>query len=224
MRFLNDDPKLTEVKAVLDRLQRIPREPNANVAQAAEVGPALPALPPQPAELAPAGNGRSRWPAGMAFFVRRANAPPLATAVIVALVAGFAGTAIFVGTDRQHDAGAKPPPDAAPQAAIPESAALYEAQKSATEALQSASELIASGQVQAARTVLLRAGPDQSADVAWALARSHDPNFLATLQSSDASADIGEATRWYRTWYGLAVKQGMVADSISLERIIRSMN
>jgi hypothetical protein len=222
MRLLNDDLKLTEVKAVLDRLQRIPRQLDPNVAQAAEGGTVLPALPPQPAELASAGDGRFRRPTGMAFFVRRANAPPLATAVIVALVAAFAGTAIFVGTDRQHDAVAKLPADAAPQAA--ESAAVHEAQKSAAEALQSASELIASGQVQAARTVLLRAGPDQSADVAWALARSHDPNFLATVQSSDASANIGEATRWYRTWYGLAVKQGMVADSISLERIIRSMN
>ena len=75
---------------------------------------------------------------------------------------------------------------------------------------------------QAARSELLRVASEGSADVAWALARSYDPNFLRTV-SADAAPDIAEATRWYRTWYAIAVKQGLVADSVPLERIIRSM-
>ena len=89
--------------------------------------------------------------------------------------------------------------------------------------LQVALGLMASGRVQAARGELLRLAPEDSADVAWALARSYDPNFLGTLSTADATADIAEATRWYRAWYAIAVKQGLVADSVPLERIIRSM-
>ena len=89
--------------------------------------------------------------------------------------------------------------------------------------LQVALGLMASGRVQAARGELLRLAPEDSADVAWALARSYDPNFLGTLPKADAAADIAEATRWYRAWYAIAVKQGLVADSVPLERIIRSM-
>jgi len=79
------------------------------------------------------------------------------------------------------------------------------------------------GRVQAARQQLLRVVAEGSADVAWALARSYDPNFLSTIRSADAGPDIGEATRWYRAWYAISVKQGLVADSVSLERIINSM-
>ena len=62
-----------------------------------------------------------------------------------------------------------------------------------------------------------------SPDVAWALARSYDPNYLGSIPATDAGPDIEQATRWYRTWYAAAVKQGLVADSVSLERIIGSM-
>jgi hypothetical protein len=223
-RLKHDDSKITEVKAVLDRLQRISPRPNAGGARAARDGTALPCPPPQPAELASRGDGSIRRPTEMTSFVRRTNAPPYLTAVIVVLVAAFAGTAVFVGIDRQSASIAEPPPDAISQGHDSESAPADGAQESTTAALKAASEFIASGQVQAARAVLLRARPGESADVAWALARSHDPNFLVTVQASDAAADVAEATRWYRMWYGLAVRQGMVADSISLERIIRSMN
>jgi hypothetical protein len=83
---------------------------------------------------------------------------------------------------------------------------------------------MASGQVRAAREVLLRVTKEESADVAWTLARSYDPNFLITIQAADAAPDVPEATRWYRAWYDIAVKQGLVADSVPLDRIIRSMN
>jgi hypothetical protein len=86
-----------------------------------------------------------------------------------------------------------------------------------------AMRLMNTGRVQAAREQLLGIAAGDSADAAWALARSYDPNFLATVATADARADIGEAERWYRVWYAIAVRQGLVADSVSLERIINSM-
>jgi hypothetical protein len=83
---------------------------------------------------------------------------------------------------------------------------------------------MASGQIRAARDILLRVTNEESADIAWTLARSYDPNFLVTIQAADAAPDVTEATRWYRAWYDIAVKQGLVADSVSLDRIIRSMS
>ena len=93
----------------------------------------------------------------------------------------------------------------------------------ATPALDVALGLMTNGRVRAARQQLLGLAAEGSPDVAWALARSYDPNFLATMPAADAGPDIEEATRWYRTWYAAAVKEGLVADSVSLERIIRSM-
>jgi hypothetical protein len=90
-------------------------------------------------------------------------------------------------------------------------------------AVVAAQELMSSGRVQAARQRLLAMAPEGSPEVAWALARSYDPNHLKGIEGADAGPDVAEATRWYRTWYAAAVKQGMVADSVSLERIIAPM-
>jgi hypothetical protein len=144
------------------------------------------------------------------------------------LAAVFVGVAIFVGSDGRP-APVKEPPVAAPQNPIPATAnaataPVQETKKVPAAVLQAASELIATGQVQAARDVLLRATPQDSADVAWLLARSYDPNYLVMMRVADARPDVAQATRWYRAWYDIAVKQGLVADSVSLDRIIRSMN
>jgi hypothetical protein len=145
--------------------------------------------------------------------------------LVVGLLAVFVGIGIFIGIERQPASVEVPPPGAAPQNPVPASAQAQEVQKSqAAAALHVASELMASGQVQAARDVLLRATQGGSADVAWALARSYDPNFLVTVPAADAGPNVTEATRWYRSWYEIAVRQGLVADSVSLDRIIRSMN
>jgi hypothetical protein len=82
---------------------------------------------------------------------------------------------------------------------------------------------MAAGKIQAARAQLLSLAPEDSPDAAWALARSYDPNFLSTVASPDAGPDVEKAALWYRTWYAVAVKQGLVADTVSLDRIIRSM-
>jgi len=78
---------------------------------------------------------------------------------------------------------------------------------------------MANGRVQAARRQLVRIASE-------GLCRGRlvaGPNYLGTIPSADAAADVEEATRWYQTWHTVAVKEGLVADSISLERIIRSM-
>jgi len=86
-----------------------------------------------------------------------------------------------------------------------------------------AQDLLSKGQVQAARKQLLGLASADAADVAWMLARSYDPNFLVTLPSADGSPDVEQATRWYRIWHAAAVKQGLVPNSVSVDRIIGSM-
>jgi hypothetical protein len=90
-------------------------------------------------------------------------------------------------------------------------------------ALEAALGLLTTGRVQAARKQLLALVGEDAADVAWALARSYDPNFLSTIPAADAGPDIAEASRWYRAWHAAAINQGLVAHSVSLERIIGSM-
>jgi hypothetical protein len=90
--------------------------------------------------------------------------------------------------------------------------------------LEDALQLMNSGKVLAARTELLRAMQADSADIAWHLAKSYDPKYLVNLPAADAGPDVAEAMRWYKIWYDIAVKQGLVSDGISLERIIRSMD
>ena len=90
-------------------------------------------------------------------------------------------------------------------------------------AVEAAQALMSTGGVQAARQQLLAMAPDGSPHVAWALARSYDPNHLKEIQGADAAPDVAEATRWYRTWYAAAVKQRMISDSVSVEKIIGSM-
>jgi len=84
-------------------------------------------------------------------------------------------------------------------------------------------DLLARGQVQAARRRLHGLASEGATDVAWMLARSYDPNFLAAIPDADAGPDVEQATRWYRTWYAAAVRQGLVPNSVSVERIIGSM-
>jgi hypothetical protein len=229
-----DDPNLSEVKAVLERLQRISRSPDSGgqhvtdkghtAQQPAEGSPAEPGIAPPLSNAAPDGPAK----ASMRRVVGVAS-------VIAGLL--FALAAVYFA--RWTDATIGPSPDAANKGSVATASSDGAAQlappvASSTPAdlqspksqgaLQAASGFMASGQVQAARTELLSVVQEGSPDVAWALARSYDPNFLSTISAANASPDVVEATRWYRTWYDIAVKQGLVSDSVSLERIIRSMH
>jgi hypothetical protein len=208
-RLGRKDPKLSEVKAVLQRLQDISAEDES----------------PSPQSTS-----------------RGAQSGPLkaiVTATIIfagAAAAIFGGFTLFVGFERPSEVGpgakpastaevpaptrnAGPPvaPGAAPRSSDP---AIAPATKAA---LETARGLIAKGQVRAARAQLLVLAEQASPDAAWDLARSYDPNVLVGLPGADAAPDVKEATRWYRAWYAAAVREGLVADSVSLERIIGSM-
>jgi len=228
----HDDPNLAEVKAVLERLHRISRGPHADDMQTAETQ-APPRQLPQTAERLEEDSGLSP-----AIEIAAPGDPPnvakrrllQAAGAITALLVVSAGINRFVTFNRQTASVAQPPgevvrPDSIAAATGGDTMRPVdppETQRSRA-ALQAASALMTSGQVRAARGELLRVAQEGSADVAWALARSYDPNFLGAIAATDASPDVVEATRWYRTWYDIAVKQGLVADSVSVEPIIRSM-
>ena len=89
--------------------------------------------------------------------------------------------------------------------------------------LPKAQALIQRGEVNAGRSALLTMSPEATVEIAWALARSFDPTVVGAIANADAAADVEQATRWYRQWHALAIRQGLVADSISVDRIIRSM-
>jgi hypothetical protein len=205
----NKDPKLSEVKAVLQRLQGFETEPGA-----ATKNPAR----------------RER---------RSGRGAAIATGfIILATAGGLLGAAYRFVRPNDHVPGrpvaaenpkepteAVPPPSSpATQepAAVPASQRLDSATPDAKGTLERARALMAKGKVRAAREQLLVLANKGSPDAAWDLARSYDPNVLAGLPA-DAAPDVKEATRWYRTWYAAAVREGLVADSVSLERIIGSM-
>lgn len=209
-RLGKKDSRLSEVKAVLQRLQGIGTEDG------------FAGAPPRPGPRTP----------------RRAAA--VAAAMIVVTAAGSLGVvALFVGFNRPRDAasnakpagaaGAAGAPAAAPEAGLPAAAGpapprIRAAKGPAVKTvLEGARGLMAKGQVRAARERLLTLADQGSPDAAWDLARSYDPNVLVALPGADAPANVKEAERWYRAWYAAAVREGLVADSVSLERIIGSM-
>jgi hypothetical protein len=223
-----EDRKLGEVKAVLRHLQRMAADPASIDHQSADKAMAY---------------------ATHSFMRRKAALALLGGAVLASiLIVGIVGYA-FIGVDRTRSrpssytvapqaSSAVPPavvprgePPAVPPAVVPpaESPAVPQAVVPRAQslppvpALQVATRLMAAGRILAAREELLRLAPEDTADVAWALARTYDPNFLATIPGADAGPNVAEATRWYRTWYAVAVKQGLVGDSVSLDRIIGSM-
>jgi hypothetical protein len=204
----NNDPKLSEVKAVLQRLQGFETEPD------------------EPAAETPAGAGHR---AGRGVGV-------VTGAIILATAAGLFGAAyLFVranapsleppGTNEETTARTAGVPQSPPDPQEVGAASAPQKPLSALEmkaALEGARALMSRGRVRAARERLLVLANKGSPDAAWDLARSYDPNVLAALPA-DAAPDVTEATRWYRAWYAAAVREGLVADSVSLERIIGSM-
>src|ERR1700730_865362 len=143
------------------------------------------------------------------------------TAVMVALIVAALSSLVALG---YTFVAFKPPTRSTSVLSFPVPAMPFVERASPGPALQVARGLMTTGQVQAAREQLLRMVAEDSADAAWALARSYDPHFLNTIPAADAGPDIGEATRWYRIWYAISVKQGLVAESVPLERIISSMH
>jgi hypothetical protein len=187
-RFDKKEPKLNEVKAVLQRLQGFPDDEPTVVIKRASAAP------------------------------RRSPPSGAVVAAIIFVPAAAILVAVYLFTSLS-------PPQ-------PEQAVVKGGEAPRVElktdvvkaALEVARALMAKGQVKAAREQLLAMGWKGVPDAAFDVARSYDPNFLATLPEPDASPDIAEATRWYRKWYETGAKEGTVqANKESVERIIRAM-
>jgi hypothetical protein len=89
--------------------------------------------------------------------------------------------------------------------------------------LENARQLMDAGHIAAARKVLLQPALAASQDAAWLIARSFDPNYLATVQSADATADKGQAEEWYRRWRDIGAQNGVAMDDARLKRLIDAM-
>ena len=210
------DPKLGEVRAVLQRLQTFSAEPN-NSPLPTELPNELPTETGSHDGGPSLPTGRRRAPAAIGLSIA-------ATAVAVL---GFVWLAVS-SADRPYV------PVTATSSATSGNNAISERDAAAGQPalrpssvsraeIDVAQDLLSRGQVQAARKQLLGLASGGAADVAWMLARSYDPNFLATVPGADAAPDIEQATHWYRAWHAAAVTQGMVPSSVSVERIIGSM-
>jgi hypothetical protein len=87
----------------------------------------------------------------------------------------------------------------------------------------SAQRLMDTGHVIEARRSLSRRDVVATVDGSWRLARSYDPNYLASIPSPDALADKALASEWYRRWRDIGAHNGLEMDDIRLKRLIDSM-
>jgi hypothetical protein len=63
--------------------------------------------------------------------------------------------------------------------------------------MQRAQDLLRNNDVAAARLVLKRLADANIAEAAYELARTYDPDFLRTIQTSGSQADLAQAKKWY---------------------------
>jgi hypothetical protein len=90
-------------------------------------------------------------------------------------------------------------------------------------AVRKAKQLLNAGHIAAARELLLQPALAESQEAAWLVARSFDPNYLATLQSPDAEANRGKAEQWYRRWHEIGAQMGQVTEEGRLKQLIDAM-
>jgi hypothetical protein len=196
-----EDPKLSEVRAVLHRLQGLPNEPQ------------------------PVGSRRAVPAFRRGYLIGITGTVTVMVMAAVVLAFGYALPSRNPPRDVPSRQTAPKAPDAS--SVLTGSAASSETRPGASStvrpAVEAAQALMSTGRVQAARQRLLAMASDDSPDVAWALARSYDPNHLKAINGTDAGPDVAEATRWYRMWHAAAIKQGMITDNVPLEKIIGSM-
>jgi hypothetical protein len=235
------DPKLGEVRAVLERLQTFAADPdgtqpsaqasngagfNGHAASAHQSGTQelvyeLPAREPAEYDLAKESAGKRRAPAAIGLGI----------AGVVVILLGVVWLIVSPGDRGELSAATTPDVTPAGRAISERDTPVKQPDVKQPEppvrhsraGIDTAQDLLSRGQVQAARRQLLGLASADATDVAWMLARSYDPNFLVTLPSADGSPDVEQATRWYRIWHAAAVKQGLVPNSVSVDRIIGSM-
>jgi hypothetical protein len=92
-----------------------------------------------------------------------------------------------------------------------------------TQIIDNARQSMDAGHVVAARKMLSQPALAASQDAAWLIARSFDPNYLATVQSADATADKTQAAEWYRRWRDIGARNGAAMDDARFKRLIDAM-
>jgi hypothetical protein len=230
------DPKLGEVRAVLERLQTFAADPdgtqppaqasngagvNGYTTSAHQSGTQepvyeLPAREPAEYDLGNESAGKRRAPAAIGLGI----------AGMVVILLGVIWLIVSPGDRGELSAAVTPDVTPAGRAISERDTSVKQPEppvRHSRAGIDAAQDLLSKGQVQAARKQLLGLASADTADVAWMLARSYDPNFLISLPSADGRPDIEQATRWYRIWHAAAVKQGLVPNSVSVDRIIGSM-
>jgi hypothetical protein len=137
-----------------------------------------------------------------------ASAKPFATATVSAPAANAQPSAPPVRTaSASADAAAS---------AVPAPAPLR------SPAIANAKEMMDAGKVTAARALLQPLAATQ--DAAWLIARSYDPNYLATVKSPDVPGDKDKALEWYRRWRDMGAQNGVMIDDARLKRLIETLN
>jgi len=225
-----EDQKLRDVKAALRSLQRIESDSSPQI-ESQHLQPDVSKSPAQGRRLGALALAMiamgtvivlaidllfKYWPASppstQAVEINRKASPP---------AAGNAGPGLSAaGVPMQTDQPAKlqPPQDsgAAPPANTPLDPWI-------AQALDNTRQLMDAGHVVEARKRLLQPALAASQDAAWLMARSFDPNYLATVQSADAAADKGQAEEWYRRWRDIGAQNGAAMDDARLKRLIDAM-
>jgi hypothetical protein len=195
--------QLEEVKAILHRLQALSAESGSGVPTAALE--------------------KASHPNGVAG--RRARAAGLGLLSGLAIIGFGAYVLKDLGQSAGRSPGARPTEssEGSTFSTHADQQPIGKLEASTQSILEKAVQDLAAGHVKAARDALIASQHRGSADMAWTLARSYDPNFLGEIAHRDAEPNVTEAALWYRIWYSRAVTDGLVADSISLERILGSM-
>ncbi len=205
---------LSDVKAVLEQLQRLDLDAAEHEASlkktGSPIGQAAPARASLPADLSTFDRKRAAIMAA-----KRQPGPRRHTASYLS-VAG----ALIVGAVILLGAGIiRVPRDLR----MGVHKAELQRKESETALLAEARRFLSEGDVTLARSKLLSAEPERRAEVAFMLAQSYDPNYLASLPKISGLPDRFEAERWYKKWHELAVQSGLEMDSGRLQRIINAM-
>jgi hypothetical protein len=108
------------------------------------------------------------------------------------------------------------------QTAVPSVAAAPPAPPSP--AVTSAKKMMDSGKITAARELLMQPFLASTQDGAWLIARSYDPNYLASVASPDAVGDKAKAAEWYGRWRDIGARNGVPMDNAQLRRLVESLD
>ena len=227
----DDHAKLQEVKAVLARLQRMSSDPDgyfADIQEPSSADTRRTHARPSIYGMRGAALGGGLLAAGLAtgavFLLPSADPSPPGPAEVntpAALQLPAVAVSPFPAPAPEEALPATPP---AGRVVAPLPPSTLPQPDPAEVSAGAATRLINSGQILAGREMLLKLAEQKvTAEIAWGLARSYDPNLINSISAPDAGADVAEAERWYRRWHTHAVEEGLVSGTASVDRILRTL-